>query len=365
MHKFYCGINRLIFSYLLLLILCLCLSACSKSEPESLGEEIEIHITQNSPTRMLIESDETELNTEKAKEKIAASEYILPESDSRFYTMIELSRLSTTGLRLARNEIYARNGRIFTADDLQLYFSKKSWYCPQYSRAEFEQKGDAVFNEFEIANCSLIVTMERLEDYKDILKEKQIRRLYVSTEHFFDYEQPNAQVIDHGSYYEVTYGCILGEDSYDSTVMEGKSVGDTLELDNIIYRITDISIWDSGDGENVSLEFVSGDGGIKECYELSRNYSDSYYTPYYYDSIMTANILYSGSLFFSKDCIVNVNDPQNEFRSHKVTADDFFSLDGDEVGAQFGGYSGGLSLWGTFETDAFGVIISYWEHFLS
>lgn len=268
-------------------------------------------------------------------------------------------------LRLARNEIFARHGRIFTADDLQLYFTEKSWYTPKYTPDEFEQKVDTIFNKFEVANCSLIVTMEQLADYKNILEEKQIRRLYVSTEQFFDYKQTKSQVIDHGSYYELTHGCIVGDSSYEQTVMDGKRVDDTLELDNAIYRIKEITVWNSGYGETVSLELVSGEEEIAECYKLSRNYSDKYYTPSYYDGIMMTDILYSGSLFFSKDCIVEVNDPQNGYKRHSVTIEDFFTLDSDEVGAQFGCRPGGISLWGGFETDSSGLIISYWEYFLS
>lgn len=372
MYKIDYNSNNQIKTLLIFLIVCLYLSACSKDKSETVFQDskvlesvTEVHTDQNSPTISPEESDETILKTELTKKESVASEYILPGSESRFYTITELGSLSTAELRLARNEIFARHGRIFTAGDLQQYFFEKSWYFPQYTPEEFEQKGDTLFNKYEIANCDLIVTVEQLANYKDILKEKQFRRLYVSTERFFDYKQPHAQIIDHGSYYEVTHGCIMGEDSFDQSVMDGKYVGDTLELDNVIYHITEITIWNSGDGETVNLELVSEGEGIEECYKLSRNYSDSYYTPYYYDGIMTADILYSGSLYFSKDCIVEVNDPYNEYRSHSVTIEDFFTLDGDEVGAQFGGYSGGLSLWGVFDTDSTGMIISYEEHFLS
>lgn len=92
--------------------------------------------------------------------RISTDDYILPESDLRIYTSDELRVLSSKELRLARNEIYARHGRIFSADDLNFYFSSKSWYTPRYEAAETDALGDSLFNEFELANLDLIVDME-------------------------------------------------------------------------------------------------------------------------------------------------------------------------------------------------------------
>jgi hypothetical protein len=41
-----------------------------------------------------------------------------------------LRRLSAERLRLARNEVYARRGRVFQAEDLQRSFGQQSWYAP-------------------------------------------------------------------------------------------------------------------------------------------------------------------------------------------------------------------------------------------
>lgn len=87
-------------------------------------------------------------------------EYILPESNSRFYSENEISALSKEQLRLARNEIYARHGRIFTAADLQQYFAGKSWYYPRYEADYFDAEGAERFNEYELVNRDLIVAIE-------------------------------------------------------------------------------------------------------------------------------------------------------------------------------------------------------------
>ena len=93
-------------------------------------------------------------------EGITPEEYILPECETRTYTKEELSVLSADELRLARNEIYARHGRMFNSEDLKNYFQSKSWYTPQYEGSEFDAKGDSILNEYEIANRDLLVELE-------------------------------------------------------------------------------------------------------------------------------------------------------------------------------------------------------------
>lgn len=84
-------------------------------------------------------------------------EYILPDSSSRYLTESDLRGLDKVALRLARNEIYARHGRIFQSDDLNRYFSSKSWYNGYLLAEEFD---DSVFNVYEKANLQLIQQME-------------------------------------------------------------------------------------------------------------------------------------------------------------------------------------------------------------
>ncbi len=85
------------------------------------------------------------------------SEYILPESSSRYLTFDDLAGLDKATLRLARNEIYAKHGRMYETDDLREYFSSKSWYYGYLSADEFD---DSVLNEYEKANLDLIKAAE-------------------------------------------------------------------------------------------------------------------------------------------------------------------------------------------------------------
>lgn len=45
--------------------------------------------------------------------------------------------MSLSDLYLARNEIFARHGRMFDDEWLQSYFNSQSWYQPLYSPSEF------------------------------------------------------------------------------------------------------------------------------------------------------------------------------------------------------------------------------------
>lgn len=53
---------------------------------------------------------------------------IFPTSSSTRLSSGDLTGLSAKTLNYARNEIYARNGRLFDSSELQSYFNNKSWY---------------------------------------------------------------------------------------------------------------------------------------------------------------------------------------------------------------------------------------------
>lgn len=90
-----------------------------------------------------------------------SSEFILPEADSRYYSSDELKGLSKDELRIARNEILARHGRIFDSEDLNSYFSSKSWYQGTYTAEEFDAHMNDILNSYEKANIETIKEMEK------------------------------------------------------------------------------------------------------------------------------------------------------------------------------------------------------------
>ena len=71
-----------------------------------------------------------------------------PDSDRRLITPSELAALSKADLRFARNEIFARKGRIFNSADLRSHFSQFDWYQPVSTEVEV--------NDIEKANARLM-----------------------------------------------------------------------------------------------------------------------------------------------------------------------------------------------------------------
>lgn len=85
------------------------------------------------------------------------SDYIIPYSDVFYLSEEDLLYLTKDELRLARNEIYARHGRMFNSDDLQSYFNSKPWYMPSVAADEFN---DTMLSEVEKYNASFIKEYE-------------------------------------------------------------------------------------------------------------------------------------------------------------------------------------------------------------
>ncbi len=96
------------------------------------------------------------------EETTDTDEYILPDSSTRELTVEDLQGLSQEQLRLARNEIYALEGRKFQDEDLQAYFDSKSWYQGTIEPGEFT---DDMLSDIERANVNLISDYEKEMGY--------------------------------------------------------------------------------------------------------------------------------------------------------------------------------------------------------
>ena len=92
---------------------------------------------------------------EEAEEK--TDNYILPDSSKRILADSEVSGLSKSELRLARNEIFARHGRMFDDQELQDYFNSKSWYRGTIRPEDFSE---SMLSETEKANIETIKKYE-------------------------------------------------------------------------------------------------------------------------------------------------------------------------------------------------------------
>jgi hypothetical protein len=83
----------------------------------------------------------------------AASGQVFPVSADTRLVPQDMVGLSAQELRLARNEIYARHGRIFDDPALAAHFARFSWYRPRAREVQL--------NEIEAANVRLIAEAER------------------------------------------------------------------------------------------------------------------------------------------------------------------------------------------------------------
>jgi len=80
------------------------------------------------------------------------SDFIFPDSDRRLLSRNEIAGLSTSDLRIARNEIYARRGSHFKSPDLRERFQRFDWYHPD--------TWDPPLNPVENQNVNLIKQAE-------------------------------------------------------------------------------------------------------------------------------------------------------------------------------------------------------------
>ena len=99
---------------------------------------------------------QTKNNTQDAddqQDETENSEYIWPESDTRYVEQDEIDQLTKNEVRLAINEIYARHGRIFENSELREYFESKDWYDGTIEPEDFDED---VLNQYEKANVKLL-----------------------------------------------------------------------------------------------------------------------------------------------------------------------------------------------------------------
>lgn len=96
-------------------------------------------------------SNKANLNTDNS------DSYIFPNSDCEYLSDEDLKYLSKDELALARNEIFARHGYVFTQEPFKSYFAKKNWYSEDSTYTGNEE----TLNDYEKANCKLIQSWEK------------------------------------------------------------------------------------------------------------------------------------------------------------------------------------------------------------
>lgn len=94
---------------------------------------------------------------------VAGEGYILPGSDSRYLGKQDIKGLTAEECRLARNELYARHGRLFDDEKIQAYFNMKEWYKGSIQPSDFKED---MLNDYEVYNRDLIVKYEEEMGYR-------------------------------------------------------------------------------------------------------------------------------------------------------------------------------------------------------
>lgn len=90
-------------------------------------------------------------------EDYSESGYILPYSSSEYLEEEDLESLSAMELTYARNEVYARHGYVFKADELNEYFQSMDWY-------EIDYDYDGSLSDVEKYNVELIKSYQNDND---------------------------------------------------------------------------------------------------------------------------------------------------------------------------------------------------------
>lgn len=109
-----------------------------------------------------ISYDDEDEDYEEETDEEDKGEYIFPNSDASYLSKSDVKGMTKSQINLAKNELYARHGRMFQREDLQEYFDGCSWYTPRYSPEEWDEYGDSYFfNEYEIANRNLLNKQEK------------------------------------------------------------------------------------------------------------------------------------------------------------------------------------------------------------
>lgn len=88
---------------------------------------------------------------------VLSQEYIFSDSDSRLLTDADIAGMSAKELNYARNEIYARHGRIFDAAELADHFNSRSWYEGTLSAEDFDE---SILSDTEKQNIAFLEDAE-------------------------------------------------------------------------------------------------------------------------------------------------------------------------------------------------------------
>lgn len=327
-------------------VVCASLAGCKKTAQEAPSAQTEGAGFMESGTAAKKEEEAAKASVPSSGEESMPSaqeesagiqeEYLFPESNTRLLTGEELGQLSPEQLRFARNEIYARHGRMFTSPELQAYFDSKSWYEGTVKPEDFSEN---LLNGFEKENIELIKAREDMGDILDeagryrVIMEENKNGIF-GTGGLLKYGRIDAAMSDgytgflpllkdKGSYYQAPDQSIAVPVYYQWDFIKNVSPGDELTItfgwdDESVYTVTEvlqehgkearvISVFSSRDQWEIPMVFTDAFGNGKYVLAYVDEISDDSYVIWNSDDISCAcRILYRGDFYLSKDCIIDV-----------------------------------------------------------
>lgn len=154
----------------ILMIAFLLFAFISSPEPtqtptSSVSNGVEAETTNENQISMaeeMVEEDssgEAQIETQQSKYHFEA-DFVVDGTDSGLFDKSFFEQLSDDELRVAKNEIFARHGRMFNDPDLQAYFDSKEWYQGTYSPEEFDKIQENELNGFEKENLQIMSLIE-------------------------------------------------------------------------------------------------------------------------------------------------------------------------------------------------------------
>lgn len=149
-----------------LIALVICMLTTTKEHPaymkvesyavsDYLAEWTESNVVQAEPQGDTQEGEDT--SNENTQNENTENEYIFQDSAERYLTDEDLEGLTLQQINYAKNEIYARLGRLFVSQELMAYFGAKSWYEGRISPKEFNE---GMLNDYERANANKLSEKE-------------------------------------------------------------------------------------------------------------------------------------------------------------------------------------------------------------
>lgn len=130
----------------------------SDSSDDAATEEITVSSTVKPENTATPTANVTDTPTPTTSVAPDSDEYLLPESDKRKMTDADLASLTHEELCFARNEIYARHGRMFDTPEVRSYFESKSWYHGTIAANRFDESD---LSDVERANVNIIFSYEK------------------------------------------------------------------------------------------------------------------------------------------------------------------------------------------------------------